>query len=62
MHRIYQFILDSVNQGHTILAYDRSVANPHVYHIKDASRVTLCGDVLHVDGVPAKGWTVCRKP
>ncbi len=62
MQLIHQFIADEVANGNTVLAYDRSVANPRVYHIKNMGRVAMVGNILHVDGVPAKGWTICRKP
>lgn len=62
MQQHLAFILSSIEQGRTVLAYDRRVANAKVYHIKTADRVTMIGDVLHVDSIPAKGWTFALKP
>ncbi len=62
MERQHTFILTSLEQGHTILAYDRRVVPMHVHRIKSADRVKLVDGVLLVDGVSALGWTIVQKP
>ncbi len=61
MHKQHAFIMDQIKQGRTVLAYDRRIPRGKVHHLTDADRVSMRGDVLHVDGKPAKGWTICVK-
>ena len=54
------FIRAELAQGHTVLAYNRrAIMNP--IRVKQADCVMI-GGVLHIKGMPAKGWTICRKP
>jgi len=62
MQRQHTFILSSLADGHTILAYDRSAVPQKVHRIKTADRVKLVDGVLFVDGKCAMGWTIVRKP
>lgn len=59
MHRIHNFIATETAQGNTVLIYKRMTP---AKHLTDMSRVTMVGDVMYVDGVNVKGWTVAIKP
>ena len=60
MQSKYDFIQSELAQGHTVLAYNRrAIMNP--IRVKPTDCVMI-GGVLHIKGMPAKGWTICRKP
>lgn len=61
MERIYNFALDAIAQGQTVLVY-RGVTAKTAKHVKTADRLSMHGGVMYVDGVSAKGMTVCLKP
>jgi len=60
MHRQHAFILSTIAQGQTVLAYNRRTNDPK-RHIKRADRVALRDGVLFVDGMNATGWTFAVK-
>jgi len=64
MQRIYTIASDLSAQGHVILAYNRRVNMPtkHIKPVDFARRVVYSDGMMYVDGQPAKGWTVCKKP
>jgi len=61
MHKIYNFATASIASGHTILIY-RGWPAKTAKHVKSVDRLELRGGVMFVDGVSAKGFTICRKP
>lgn len=60
MQAQYDFIQSELAQGHTVLAYNRRVVMKPI-RVRDTD-CAMIGGVLHIKGVPAKGWTICRKP
>lgn len=60
MQAQYNFIQSELAQGHTVLAYNRRVAMKPI-RVR-ANDCAMIGGVLHIKGIPAKGWTICRKP
>lgn len=64
MQKIYTFAAEQSAQGRTILARDgkRVMPTKTIKPSDFARRVTFDGDMMYVDGQPAKGWTVCVKP
>lgn len=62
MQRQYNWIMEQLSQGKTVLAYDRKAVGKPVAHLKSGDRVTMQGDVLFVGGKPANGWTFAVKP
>lgn len=61
MTRQYQFCLDAIKQGRTVLVY-KGVTASKAKHVKTADRVALIGQTLFIDGQSAKGMTICLKP
>ena len=57
----YTFALTAIAQGRTVLVY-RGVTARSVKHVKTADRIALIGDTMYVDGVSARGMTICLKP
>ena len=57
----YTFSLSAIAQGRTVLVY-RGVTARSVKHVKTADRIALIGDTMYVDGVSARGMTICLKP
>lgn len=55
----YNFIIDQIGRGKTILAY---LNGGKPKHIKSTARVALCDNVLFIDGQAAHGWTICVRP
>lgn len=62
MQAQYNWIIDQLGQGKTVLAYNRKVTGKPVSHLRDISRVSLACGIVYVDGAPAKGWTFAVKP
>lgn len=62
MQRQCQFIIDAVSRGDTVLAYNRALVKPRIYHIRSMDRVRMIGGILHIDRIPTKGWTFAIKP
>lgn len=61
MTKQYNWTLDQINQGRTVLVY-RGVTARSAKHIKTADRVALVGGVMMVDGVSCDGMTMAVKP
>ena len=61
MERQYTFAINAIAQGRTVLVY-RGVTAKTAKHVKTADRVSLRDGVMFVDGVSAKGLTICLKP
>lgn len=61
MTRHYQFALTAIAQGRTVLIYSGVTARS-AKHVKTADRMALVDGVMYVDGVSAKGMTVCLRP
>ena len=61
MTRQYQFCLDSIASGRTVLVYNGVTASK-AKHVKTADRVAMVGQTLFIDGQSAKGLTICLKP
>ena len=61
MTRQYQFCLDAIASGRTVLVY-KGVTARTAKHVKTADRVKLVGQTLFIDGQSAKGLTICVKP
>ena len=61
MTRQYQFCLDAIKQGRTVLVY-KGVTASKAKHVKTVGRVALVGQTLFIDGKSAKGLTICLKP
>lgn len=61
MERQYTFAINAIAQGRTVLVY-KGVTARTVKHVKTADRLALVDGVLLVDGVSAKGLTICLKP
>lgn len=60
MQAQYNFIQSELAKGHTVLAYNRRVVMKPI-RVK-ATDCAMIGGVLHIKGMPSKGWTICRKP
>ena len=55
----FDFIRSELTAGHTVLAYNRSaIMKPIRLRANDCAMI---GGVLHIKGLPAKGWTIARK-
>lgn len=53
------FIQSELAAGRVVLAYDRkTIMKPIKVKANDCAMV---GGVLHIKGMPAKGWTIVRK-
>jgi len=61
MHKTYNFAVDSIASGHTILIY-RGWTAKTAKHVKSADRLELRDGVMYCDGQSVKGFTICRKP
>ena len=61
MRRQYTFALTAIAQGRTVLVYSGVTARS-AKHVKTADRIALIGDTMYVDGVSARGMTICLKP
>ena len=61
MTRIYNFAIIAIEQGRTVLVY-KGVTAKTAKHVKTADRIALIGDTMYVDGVSARGMTICLKP
>lgn len=61
MTRQYQFCLDAIAQGRTVLVY-KGVTATKAKHVKTVGLVALVGQTLFIDGQSAKGLTICLKP
>ena len=57
----YNFALTAIAQGRTVLIYSGVTARS-AKHVKTADRLALVDGVMYVDGVSAKGMTVCLRP
>ena len=55
----YNFILDQIARGNTVLAYHQG---GKAKHLKSGARVALSDNVLYIDGIAAHGWTICVRP
>ena len=60
MQAQYDFIQSELADGHTVLAYNRRVVMKQI-RLKSTD-CAMIGGVLHIKGIPAKSWTICRKP
>ncbi len=61
MHKQYNWAIDQINQGRTVLVYHGVTARMH-FHISRADRLSLINDILHVDGKPMPKATVALRP
>lgn len=61
MTRQYQFCLDAIASGRTVLVY-KGVTASKARHLRSVDRVALIDGVMYVDGQSAKGLTICLKP
>ena len=61
MERQYQFALDQIAQGRTVLVYHWPERGS-VAHVKRADRLSLRDGVMYCDVKSAKGMTVVVKP
>ena len=61
MQRPYNFALTAIAQGRTVLIYSGVTARS-AKHVKTADRLALVDGVMYVDGVSAKGLTICVRP
>ena len=57
----YTFALTAIAQGRTVL-FHKGVTAKTAKHVKTADRIALIGDTMYVDGVSARGMTICLKP
>lgn len=62
MQRQYNWTMEQLSAGKTVLAYDRRAVGKPVAHLKSGDRVAMKGDVIFVDGKHASGWTFAVKP
>lgn len=61
MTRQYQFCLDAIAQGRTVLVY-KGVTASKAKHVNCPDRFDIKDGVMYVDGKSAKGMTICLKP
>ena len=61
MERQYAFALTAIAQGRTVLVY-KGVTARTAKHVKTSDRLALVDGVMYVDGVSAKGLTICVRP
>lgn len=61
MNRQYDFAINAISQGRTVLVYHWPERG-RVAHVKRADRLSMRDGVLFVDGKSAKGKTVCLRP
>lgn len=64
MQTQYNWIVDQIAQGKTVLAYDRSAPRGKVYRLnaKSDRMFWFDGNDVWVDGRNARGWTFALKP
>lgn len=60
MHKQLAFIKSELTAGNTVLAYNRRVIMKPIR--VNESDCKMLGDVLYIKGMPAKCWTIVRKP
>lgn len=61
MEKQYRFMIDAIADGCTVLIYDWPVQRK-THHVSSMDRVTLEGNILHIDGKPVIGKTIAIKP
>ena len=61
MTKQYNWAIQQIKHGRTVLVYHGVTARMH-FHVSRADRLSLVGDVLHVDGRPMPKATVALRP